>query len=62
MAKKKTDRIIIKLVDKQPDEDGKVYPPSVYWTVKNKRKTTDKKKLKKYNKFKMKHTEHIETA
>ncbi|MDX1917840.1 MAG: 50S ribosomal protein L33 [Candidatus Caenarcaniphilales bacterium] len=61
MAKKKTDRLIIKLVDKEPDVDGIAYSPSVYWTEKNKRKTTDKLKLKKYNPYKRKHTVHTET-
>lgn len=61
MAKKKTDRLIIKLVDKEPDENGIVHTPSVYWTEKNKRKTTEKLKLSKYNKYKKKHTVHTES-
>jgi ribosomal protein L33 len=61
MAKKKTDRLVIKLVDKEPGADGKEYPPSVYWTEKNKKNTTTKLKLKKYNRYKKQHTEHTET-
>jgi len=60
MAKKKSDRIVIKVVDKEPDESGKTYSPSIYWTEKNKRNTTAKLKLKKYNPFKRKTTEHTE--
>lgn len=60
MAKKKSDRLVIKVVDKEPGADGQAFPPSVYWTQKNKRNTTTKLKLKKYNPFKKKHTEHTE--
>ncbi len=60
MAKKKSDRIVIKVVDKEPDENGISYSPSVYWTEKNKRNTTGKLKIKKYNPYKRKHTEHTE--
>lgn len=60
MAKKKSDRIVIKVVDKEPDENGQSYPPSIYWTEKNKRNTTAKLKLNKYNPFKRKTTEHTE--
>jgi|GEM_PF-3217357 len=61
MARKKTDRSVIKLVDKEPDENGISYTPSVYYTVKNKRQTPDKIKLKKFNKYKNRHTDHLET-
>ncbi len=61
MAKKKTDRIIIKVVDKEPDTEGKTYTPSIYWTEKNKKKTTTKLSIKKYNKHKRQHTIHIES-
>lgn len=60
MAKKKTDRLVIKLVDKEPGPNGEYYPTSVYWTEKNKRNTTGKLKLKKYNRYKKTHTEHVE--
>ncbi|HEY9885893.1 MAG TPA: 50S ribosomal protein L33 [Vampirovibrionales bacterium] len=61
MAKKKTDRIFIKLVDKELGDSGEYFPPSVYWTEKNKRNTTDKLTLVKYNSYKRKHTKHTET-
>jgi large subunit ribosomal protein L33 len=61
MAKKKSDRLVIKIVDKEPDANGIVHSPSVYWTEKNKRNTTGKLKLKKYNPFKKVHTEHTES-
>lgn len=60
MAKKKGDRIVIKIVDKEADENGQEFPTSVYWTRKNKRNTTEKLEVKKYNKFKRKHTLHKE--
>ncbi|MFN5539661.1 MAG: 50S ribosomal protein L33 [Candidatus Melainabacteria bacterium] len=60
MAKKKSDRIVIKVVDKEPGPDGVSYTPSIYWTEKNKRNTTTKLKLKKYNRYKKTHTEHTE--
>ncbi|MDJ0625133.1 MAG: 50S ribosomal protein L33 [Candidatus Caenarcaniphilales bacterium] len=59
MAKKKKDRLVIKLVDKEPGPNGEYFPPSIYWTKRN--KNTAKLKLKKYNPFKRVHTEHIET-
>ena len=61
MAKKKTDRLIIKLVDKEPGENGEIFSPSVYWTEKNKRNTTTKLSLKKYNKYKRRVTVHTES-
>jgi ribosomal protein L33 len=61
MAKKKTDRIVIKLIDKEAGTDGNSYPPSIYWTEKNKKNTTAKLKLKKYNRYKKAYTEHTET-
>ena len=60
MASKKKDRSIIKLVDKEPDEEGKKYSPSIYYTVKNRKKTPEKLELKKFNKYKNKHTKHKE--
>ena len=60
MAKKKNDNIIIKLVDKEPNEDGTACTPSVYWTTKNKKTHTTKMSLMKYNKHKKKHTLHTE--
>ena len=60
MAKKKLDRIVVKIVDKEPGEDGQAYSPSVYWTEKNKKNNTTKLTLMKYNRFKRKHTKHTE--
>lgn len=60
MAKKKQDRLVIKIVDKEPDENGNLVTPSVYWTEKNKRNKTDKLVLMKYNRHKRKHTLHTE--
>lgn len=60
MAKKKADSQIVKLVDKEPDENGQKVTPSVYYTRKNRKNTPGKLVLKKYNKYKRCHTEHTE--
>lgn len=56
---KKNDRIVVKLIDKEPDEDGNPCTPSIYWTIRNKR-NGGKLELNKYNAVKKKHTLHTE--
>lgn len=55
---KKNDRIIITLECTEAKEAG--VPPSRYTTMKNKRKTTERLELKKYNPYMKKHTLHKE--
>ena len=58
MAKKKGDKVKIILECTESRDLG--VPPSRYSTLKNKKKHPDKLKMKKYNKYLKKHTEHIE--
>jgi len=55
---KKTDRIIVTLECTEAAKEGK--PVSRYTTTKNKRTTTEKLELKKYNKNLRRHTIHKE--
>lgn len=55
---KKTDRIIVTLECSEARKEGKT--PSRYTTTKNKRKTTEKLELNKYNPFMRRHTIHRE--
>ena len=55
---KKTDRIIITLECQEARKEGK--SPSRYTTMKNKRNTTEKLELKKYNPFLRRVTLHKE--
>ena len=55
---RKTDRIIVTLECTEARKDGKT--PSRYTTTKNKRKTTEKLELRKYNPFLRKVTLHKE--
>ena len=51
-------RIIVTLECTEAKKEGK--PPSRYTTTKNKKKTSERLELKKYNKFLRRHTLHRE--
>ncbi len=55
---KKGSRVVITLECTEARKEGK--SPSRYTTTKNKRKTTDRIELKKYNYFLRRHTIHKE--
>lgn len=55
---KKTDRIVVTLECTEARKAG--IPPSRYTTQKNKRNTTSKLELRKYNPFMKKYTVHKE--